>query len=36
LEAGSYVENLGIGRQNTEQLKGLQGWVREQQAIDAP
>jgi hypothetical protein len=33
---GGYVENLGIGRQNAEQLKGLQGWVREQGAIDAP
>jgi hypothetical protein len=33
---GGYVENLGIGRQNAEQLKGLQGWVREQQAIDGP
>jgi hypothetical protein len=33
---GNYVENLGRGRQNAEQLSGLQDWVRRQQALDAP
>jgi len=32
---GNYVENLGRGRQNAEQLGGLQDWVRRQQALDA-
>ena len=29
-----YVTNLGIGHQNAQQLGGLQGWVRDQQALD--
>jgi len=30
----NYIDNLGRGRQNAEQLDGLQDWVRRQQALD--
>lgn len=32
---GGYVENLGIANANAEQLRGLQEWVRRQQALDS-
>lgn len=32
----NYVVNLKVGHQNTEQLTGLQGWVREQEALNTP
>jgi hypothetical protein len=31
-----YVTNLGIGSQNAEQLSGLQGWIRDQEALAPP
>jgi hypothetical protein len=33
---GNYVENLGIGHQNAEQVRRLQEWIRGQEAASAP